>query len=82
MERSGNDNLVVTVDNTGSETLSVEAIDLLVDNDYRTGYGTTVDVTVRRTSGVTGAIEIPSPRSVVSPPGEVVAENASPKRWW
>ncbi|NLV13457.1 flagellin [Haloarcula argentinensis] len=40
---SGNDNLVVTIDNTGSETLSVEATDLLVDNDYRTGYGTTVD---------------------------------------
>jgi flagellar protein FlaF len=40
---SGNDNLVVTVDNTGSETLSVEATDLLVDNDYRTGYDTTVD---------------------------------------
>lgn len=40
---SGNDNLVVTVDNTGSETLSVEATDLLVDNNYRTGYGTIVD---------------------------------------
>ncbi|EMA34400.1 flagellar protein F [Haloarcula japonica] len=40
---SGNDNLVVTVDNTGSETLSVEATDLLVDNDYHTGYDTTVD---------------------------------------
>ncbi|MFY4812767.1 flagellin [Haloarcula sp. AONF1] len=40
---SGNDNLVVTIDNTGSETLSVEATDLLVDNEYRTGYGTTVD---------------------------------------
>ncbi|MGB9952266.1 flagellin [Haloarcula marismortui] len=40
---SGNDNLVVTVDNTGSETLSVDATDLLVDNDYQAGYGTTVD---------------------------------------
>ena len=40
---SGNDNLVVTVDNTGSETLSVDATDLLIDNDYRTGYATTVD---------------------------------------
>lgn len=40
---SGNDDLVVTVNNTGSETLSVEATDLLVDNDYRTGYDTSVD---------------------------------------
>jgi len=40
---SGNDNLVVTVDNTGSETLSVEATDLLVDNDYHSGYDTSVD---------------------------------------
>jgi flagellar protein FlaF len=40
---SGNENLVVSVDNTGSETLSVEETDLLVDNEYRTGYGTTVD---------------------------------------
>jgi len=40
---SSNDNLVVTVDNTGSETLSVEETDLLVDNDYRTGYATSVD---------------------------------------
>ncbi|EMA10824.1 flagellar protein FlaF [Haloarcula vallismortis] len=40
---SGEKDLVVTIDNTGSETLSVEATDLLVDNDYRTGYGTTVD---------------------------------------
>jgi len=40
---SGNDDLVVTVDNTGAETLSVEATDLLVDNDYRTGYDTTVE---------------------------------------
>jgi len=40
---SGNDNLVVTVDNTGSETLSVEETDLLIDNDYRTGYATSVD---------------------------------------
>ncbi|KAA9399829.1 flagellin [Haloarcula sp. CBA1130] len=39
---SGNENLVVTVDNTGSETLSVEETDLLVDNDYRTGYETSV----------------------------------------
>ena len=40
---NSDDNLVVTVDNTGSETLSVEATDLLVDNDYQTGYDTTVD---------------------------------------
>ncbi|EMA25125.1 MULTISPECIES: flagellar protein F [Haloarcula] len=40
---SGSENLVVTVDNTGSETLSVEATDLLVDNDYQAGYDTTVD---------------------------------------
>ena len=40
---TGSENLVVTVDNTGSETLSVEATDLLVDNDYQTGYDTTVD---------------------------------------
>jgi flagellar protein FlaF len=40
---TGEDNLVVTVDNTGSETLSVEETDLLVDNDYETGYSTSVD---------------------------------------
>jgi flagellar protein FlaF len=40
---TGEDNLVVTVDNTGSETLSVEETDLLVDNDYYSGYDTTVD---------------------------------------
>jgi flagellar protein FlaF len=40
---SGKDNLVVAVDNTGSETLSVEETDLLVDNDYETGYETTVN---------------------------------------
>ena len=40
---NSDDNLVVTVDNTGSETLSVEETDLLVDNDYQTGYDTTVD---------------------------------------
>ena len=40
---SGNENLVVSVDNTGSETLSVAETDLLVENDYQTGYDTTVD---------------------------------------
>lgn len=40
---SGEENLVVTVDNTGSETLSVEETDLLVDNEYQTGYDTSVD---------------------------------------
>jgi flagellar protein FlaF len=40
---SGNDNLVVKVDNTGSATLSVEQTDLLVDNDYHSDYATSVD---------------------------------------
>ena len=40
---TGSENLVVTVDNTGSETLSVEETDLLVDNDYQTEYETTVN---------------------------------------
>ncbi|MDS0219817.1 flagellin [Haloarcula sp. S1AR25-5A] len=40
---TGDEDLVVTVDNTGSETLSVEETDLLVDNDYLSGYETTVD---------------------------------------
>ncbi|GCF14136.1 hypothetical protein Harman_20710 [Haloarcula mannanilytica] len=40
---SGSEDLVVTVDNTGSETLSVEETDLLVDNDYRSNYETAVD---------------------------------------
>jgi len=39
----GNDNLEVTIDNTGGTQLSVEDTDLLVDGVYRTGYNTDVD---------------------------------------
>ncbi len=60
----------VTVDNTGSETLSVEATDLLVDNDYRTGYGTTVDGDGRPTSGARSDSRLPSPRPESARTGE------------
>jgi flagellar protein FlaF len=37
------DELTVTVENTGAESLSVSEVDLLADNSYVAGYNTSVD---------------------------------------
>lgn len=37
------ENLTVTVNNTGSESLSIEAVDLLANNSYQSGYITSID---------------------------------------
>jgi flagellar protein FlaF len=40
---STGDSLTITVENTGSTELAVSDVDVLVDNEYQSGYGTAVD---------------------------------------
>lgn len=43
LNANGNDNLVVLVNNTGSTELTISDVDLLLDNEYQTGYATQIE---------------------------------------
>ncbi|MFC7075279.1 archaellum stator protein ArlF [Haloarcula halophila] len=63
--------LEITVDNTGSTELSVEAVDVLADNQYLSGYGTEVDGSTTTDLWLPGETLTISATGVSSDPGRV-----------